>query len=139
MWKSLYETQAFQRPRYEGLEEYVFSCFERMYEKFEQDRQLIDPMRLHEVRYEDLIADPCGELGRLHEHLGLGDFSRVSPKIDAYLRDTKNYRANVFHLDSVTRSEIDRRWGRFMQAYGYCGGSAPRRAWLPVLEASGQR
>src|SRR6185369_995061 len=28
LWKTLYKFQALQEPRHEGLEEYVFSCFE---------------------------------------------------------------------------------------------------------------
>jgi hypothetical protein len=122
LWKALYETQGFQKPRFEGLTERVFSAFERMYAQFERDRALIPAGRLHEIRYEDLVADPAGQLGLLYRRLGLGDASRIASALDVYRRRTKDYQTNRFELGEDMREEVDRRWGRFMRPYGYCGG-----------------
>ena len=123
LWKTLYKIQAYQTPTHEGLEEYVFSCFERMYRQFEQDRRLIDPSRFHEVRYEDLVADPTGELESLYARLNLGDFDGVRPKLEEYLQANKDYQTNRFAMDESLRAEIDRRWGPWMRPYGYCAES----------------
>ena len=123
LWKTLYKFQAYQTPKHEGLEEYVFHCFERMYRQFEQDRALIDPSRFHELRYEDLVADPAGEIETLYAKLNLGDFDRVRPKLDEYLQANKDYQTNKFEMDETLRAEIDRRWGHWMRPYGYCGES----------------
>ena len=120
LWKALFEIHALQTPRFEGLEERVLSSFERLYAGFERDRNLIAPGRLHELRYEDLVADPLTELRKLYDGLGLGGFDRVRPGVEAYLRDTVNYRTNVFEPDPAIAAKIDRRWGRFMRPYGYC-------------------
>jgi len=77
---------------------------------------------LHEVRYEDLVADPEGELRLLYERLGLGDFGPIADKLEVYRQRTKDYQTNRFELGTDMRSEIDRRWGPFMRRYGYCGG-----------------
>ena len=124
LWKSLYKFQAFQTATHKGLDEYVFSCFERMYRQFERDRSLVDPGRFHEVRYEDLVADPTGELETLYAKLDLGDFDQVRPKLEAYLQTNKDYQTNKFQLDEGLRAEIDRRWGHWMRPYGYCGEAA---------------
>ena len=100
LWKALFEIHALQTPRFEGLEERVLSSFERLYAGFERDRNLIAPGRLHELRYEDLVADPLTELRKLYDGLGLGGFDRVRPGVEAYLRDTANYRTNVFEPDA---------------------------------------
>jgi hypothetical protein len=120
LWTSLFEIHALQTPRFEGLEEHVLSCFERLYGGFERDRKLIPPGRLHELRYEDLVADPRGELRRLYDGLGLGGFDRARAGVEAYLRQTANHRTNVFEPDPAIAATIDRRWGRFMRPYGYC-------------------
>jgi omega-hydroxy-beta-dihydromenaquinone-9 sulfotransferase len=120
LWKSLYKFQAYQTPKHEGLEEYVFNCFERMYRQFEQDRGLVDSNRFHEIRYEDLVADPTGELETLYAKLNLGDFERVRAKLNVYLQENKDYQTNKFQIDEALRSEIDRRWGHWMRPYGYC-------------------
>lgn len=122
LWKALYKFQSFQTLNHE-MDEYVYGCFERMYRQFELDRKLVDPSRLHEVRYEDLVADPAGELETIYSRLGLGDFNRLRPKVDEYLQANRDYQTNKFQLDSRVRAEIDRRWGPWMGRYGYCGQS----------------
>ena len=106
LWKTLYKFQALQVARHEGLEEYVFSCFERMYEKFERDRALIDPSRFFEVRYEDLVRDPIGQMRSLYDQFDLGEFDVVLPKLQAYLKDTQDYRTSTprFPTTCATRS-----------------------------------
>ena len=77
LWKTLYRYQALQVPRFADLEEYVFSYFERMYTAFDSQKHLLDPSRLHEVRYEDLVRDPVGEMRKLYEHFDLGEFDML--------------------------------------------------------------
>lgn len=120
LWKTLYWFQGLQVPRHEGLEEYVFSCFEQMYNKFERDRPLIDPARFFEVRYEDLIRDPIEQMRALYEHLGLGEFEVALPKLKAYFKNTEDYRTGSYQIADELREEIDRRWGPYMRRYGYC-------------------
>jgi LPS sulfotransferase NodH len=121
LWKSLYKVQAFQTAKCDGLEDYVFQCFERMYAQFERDRAAIDPSRLCDIRYEDLVADPAGELEAIYDKLDLGDFDRVRAPLAAYLDTTKDYKTNKFQLDDSLREQIDRRWGHWMRPFGYCG------------------
>jgi omega-hydroxy-beta-dihydromenaquinone-9 sulfotransferase len=120
LWKTLYKFQALQEPKHEGLEEYVFSCFERMYEKFERDRTLVDPARLIEIRYEDLVRDPIGQMRAIYEHLGLGEFEFAVPKLQAYFKDAEDYRTGSYQIPDELREQIDRRWGPYMRRHGYC-------------------
>ena len=120
LWKSLYRYQALQLPRFVGLEEYVFSYFERMYAAFDSQKHHLDPSRLHEVRYEDLVRDPVGEMGKLYEHLNLGEFDMLQPRLDDYLKQNDGYRTNTYEVDPELCRQIDARWGRFMRRYGYC-------------------
>jgi hypothetical protein len=120
LWKTLYKFQALQEPNHQGLEEYVFSCFERMYEAFERDRPLIDPSRYFEVRYEDFVASPIEHMRSLYDHLGLGEFGTALPKLQAYFEDQQGYRADTYQIPDSLRDQIDRRWGPYMRKYGYC-------------------
>ena len=55
----------------------MLRTFETMYEKFDRDRTLLPPDRFCEVRYEDLVANPVGEMRTIYERLELGDFEQV--------------------------------------------------------------
>ena len=74
LWKSLFAAQSYQRPTYEGLEERVLETFCRMYDSFEAARPQVDPQRICDVRYEDLVHDPRGQMRQIYERSGIGRF-----------------------------------------------------------------
>jgi hypothetical protein len=119
LWKALYRRQGLQTPTFAGLEEYVFSTFVRMYDKLEETRHLIDDDHFHELRYEDLVADPIGQMRELYEHLNLGDFEAVLPRLESYLASLAGYETNRFELTPQQRAEIGRRWGPVIARHGY--------------------
>lgn len=123
LWKSLHEVQGMQVDDGGQAEDYVFAAFEQMYAAFERDRPRLPEGSLHEVRYEDLVADPVGELRRAYAQLDLGDFSRVQPAVEQRVRAASNYRTNEYRLDPRLVTEIHRRWRPFIERYGY--GSPP--------------
>jgi omega-hydroxy-beta-dihydromenaquinone-9 sulfotransferase len=119
LWKSLYITFGLQQPNFQGLEEHVLKTFNRVYDKIEEGKGLIDFDRFYEVRYEDLVGDPVGEMAKLYDHLGLGDFEKVLPRLQAQLAATGGYRTNRYQLSDQQRAEVTRRWGNVIRQYGY--------------------
>ena len=119
LWKCLYRDQGLQIPKGKGLEEHVFETFNRMYEVFERQRRLIPPARLCEVRYEDLVADPIGQMRAVYQQLELGEFDRVLPAIQQYFADKADYQTNRFQLAPEQCVEIGRRWRSFIERYSY--------------------
>ncbi len=120
LWQALDEVQGCQLPRHRELDEYVFACFERMYAGFEAQRAQIDARRICELRYEDLVADPIGQVQRIYETLEWGDFERVRPALQAYCDGKQDYRPNKHpDLSPEIRAEIRRRWSGYFDRYGY--------------------
>ena len=119
LWKRLYRDQGLQMPTYDGLEEHVFQTFTRMYDTFERDRHLIGPGQFCEVRYEELIADPVEQMRLVYERLELGDFEAARPAIEEYAAGQKDYKTNRYQITPEMRAEIARRWGKFIEQYGY--------------------
>ncbi len=118
-WQALDTAQGFQVPHFKNLDEYVFECLERMYEGFERQRGQVDPARIRDIRYEDLVADPVGELRSLYEELDLGDFSLVLPSLQEYVEQQKSYQPNQHQLEPEITAEIKRRWAGYIEKYGY--------------------
>ncbi len=119
LWKRLYRDQGLQLPRFEGLDEYVFRTFERMYEAYFRDEALLDENQLCEVRYEDLVADPVGQMRRIYERLQLGEFESVEPSLAEYVREQKDYKTNRYQITPELQAEISRRWRIYAERYGY--------------------
>jgi hypothetical protein len=119
LWKRMYRYHGLQAPRFAGLEEHVFNTFNRMYEVFEEDRRHVPAGQFCEVRYEELVKDPVGQMRAVYERLGLGDFEVVRPAIEGYVERTKDYKTNRHELPSEMREQITRRWAAFIERYGY--------------------
>lgn len=119
LWYALDEAQGFYPPKDEGRPEYVFAAFERMYRGFEDQRTRLDPQQIIDVRYEDLVRDPVGQVERVYQSLRLGDFETVKPKIAEYAAQQKDYKTNVHQMDADLKAEIRRRWSGYIEKYGY--------------------
>jgi len=118
-WNRMSGYHGLQRPPKDGWDDFVFDTFAHMYEVFEEDRKLVGPSRLYEVRYEDLVKDPVGEMEKVYERLELGDFEMVRPAVQEYAERTRDYKVNRYELAPETHAEITRRWGAFIERYGY--------------------
>jgi hypothetical protein len=119
LWKSLYRKHGLQRPTFAGLEEYVFSTFLHMYSRLDDTKALIPDAHYHELRYEDLIRDPVGQMRLLYDRLGLGGFEQYLPRLGAYLKTVSGYETNRYDLTPEMKAKISQRWGEVICRYGY--------------------
>jgi hypothetical protein len=120
MWKAMYVAHGLQRPTFAGLEEFVFDTFTRTYARLEKSKPLLAANRFHELRYEDLIADPVGQMRLLYERLELGGFEELLPRLKSFLDANAGYKRNRYpDLAPELRAEIEQRWGHVIRQYGY--------------------
>jgi hypothetical protein len=105
----------------------VFANFIRMFDTLEQTRPLVAPSRFHELRYEDLVRDPIGQIRATYEHLDLGDVEPVLPRLQRYLAETAGYRPNRYQISSELRDTITQRVGQVISRYGYALASEGAR------------
>ena len=125
--KALSRVHGLQRPTFERLDENVLSTYLDLYRKLDEGRKFVDPSRFYELRYEDLIADPEGQLRRLYEHLGLGGFEQYRPRLRRYLADHADYETNTYELTAEQRAIVTERWGEVIHRYRYCQASTASR------------
>jgi len=119
LWKSMFRAFSLQTPNFVGLEDYVFEMFNRLYNKLEETQELIPSSQFHQLRYEDLVQDPIGEMRKLYSRLDLGTFESVLPALKDHLKKTALYRTNRYELTPQRRDDITRRWGKIIKRYGY--------------------
>jgi hypothetical protein len=122
MDKALVRLWAVQETTDAALEEQVFKRGAFLYEKLEAGKQFIAPDRFHELRYEDLVRDPIGQLSRLYTKLSLRGFATVRPKLEQHLAEIAGYTPAKYDLDPRLRDEITHRWGAIIDRYGYSLG-----------------
>lgn len=119
MWTTLYATHGLQRPPYPGLDERVLATFEHLDAAYLASKSMVAPNRLLELRYEDLMRDPLGELRSVYARLELGDFERARPYAEKHLANVSDYATNRYELSPADTETVTRRWGDYARRYGY--------------------
>jgi hypothetical protein len=132
LWKRFYKRYGLHVPKYAGLEDHVFETLNRMYDAFERAREFIPPGHLCQVRFEELVADPVGQVRQIYQELGLADFDRVLPTLQEYVAAHAGHQPNRYEISAETRAEISRRWRPYIERYGY--GSEPAESEQPPAE-----
>lgn len=73
-----------------------------------------------EVRYEDLVRDPLGEIERIYATLGLDYSPAFQQKLESYLAGVAEYQKNKFApLGDDVQREIEAKLGPWMDRWGY--------------------
>jgi hypothetical protein len=121
LFESLPPMHLLQRLDTRTLDDGILRRCTQMYDAFFEDRALIPAGQFHEVRFEDLEADPVGQMRSLYEGLGLSGFERLKPKLEQYVSSLSSYKKNRFgELEPSLRGKIRTAWERSFDAWGYC-------------------
>ncbi len=120
MFQVNFAISGLERPRLDGLDDWILRQYQLMYERFFEERALIPEGRLHEVRFEEIEADPVGEVARLYDALDLPDFPEAEGALRRYVDRIAGYRKNAFPtLPADMRARIARAWRPCFEAWGY--------------------
>lgn len=118
LWSTLDLAQGLQLRKHE-IKELITQSFHRMYSAFERDRVAISDADIVDLRYEDIIADPAGEIQRAYSTLSLGDFESVRPHIERMTEANRNYQTNQYTPSAEQQRFIEDNFGEYMKRYGY--------------------
>lgn len=119
LWKSLFFSHAYQKPRFEDLEEFVFTTFLHMHQRLETTRHLVPRGRFVDVRYEDFVDGITSTMRRIYERLELGGFEQIEPDIESYVAEHSQYQPNQHEPAPDLEDEIYQRWRPYFEKYGY--------------------
>jgi hypothetical protein len=110
-----------QRPTLpDDLDDRTIRQFKEVYEVFFEERGLIPRGRFYEVKFENLEADPIGQMRGIYEALALPEFQAVEPALRRYVESLAGYKKNTFpELPAELRVRIAREWRRCFEEWGY--------------------
>ncbi|MEZ6060629.1 MAG: sulfotransferase [Planctomycetaceae bacterium] len=92
----------------------VIDTYRRLYDAYRTQSADVPATQLHEIAYDQLIADPVAVLERAYDALELGEFAAVKPKIEEYAAANSGYQRNTHaDLPDADRERLRREWDRF--------------------------
>lgn len=101
------------------LEERVLSSYLAMYHSYHLYRVKIPAHARYELRFEDLEADPVGELRKIYRHLNWSGADQIQERLAGELAQHRAFRKNTFQLPEETRRRVAERWEPAFLRYGY--------------------
>lgn len=119
LWKSLSAKHGMHVGRHERLQTRVIDTYLHMHERLSAGRKLVAANRFAEIRYEDLLADPVGQMGQLYGRLELGDFENIRRSLEVWHAGNQNYETNRYTVTPEETALIGDKWHETIERYGY--------------------
>ncbi|MGB6561183.1 MAG: sulfotransferase [Candidatus Binataceae bacterium] len=122
LWQSMWERYALAAPlALDVLIERILETRPMLERKLHDGLRTLPTDRIVTVRYEDLVADPCGTIDLLYDRLALGDPSPLLPKVRAYMAQNplSATRLAERHSTEDWRPLVQTRWPEMFDEFGY--------------------
>lgn len=103
----------------EKMKEDMFTVYSHCIETYERTRGLIPEGNLCEMKFEDLEADPLGQMHRVYDSLHLGGWETLEAAIQKQLPQLTRYKKNSFKMDEDLMREVYSKWKPSFERYGY--------------------
>ncbi len=119
LWEKAFCPSALQMMSRERMDKIILDWGAELLSLYYRDKSLIPDGDLHEIRFEDLEADPMAELNTLYKELDLHGFNEFSPRARHYLKNLANYRKNEHSLDPGSVRLVNEYWADSFKLHGY--------------------
>ena len=101
------------------IETQVINNYTRIMESYFDQQKSIPENRFAEVRYEDLVSDPLGQVNKIYKKLGLSGLKSALPEMMKYLDKQKDYKTNLYRIDESIIQKIQNKWGFTINLWNY--------------------
>jgi len=99
MWKNYVPTTALEV--YDQKEDlpYIVHVYKRQVMQYMEDKKLMSPGQLVEVKYEDFRASPMKTVERIYSELGLSGLDEARPAFEEFISSVSDYQNNKYKAD----------------------------------------
>jgi hypothetical protein len=102
----------------ETLWDFIFRTYIFLYNKYREDRHLISPRNLAELKYEELIANPERIFRSLQEGI-FSDLKTDESKLNSIIRRHRDHSANAYKFDRDYIDRVNSELGDLIEEQGY--------------------
>jgi len=119
LWRTLVDLYALETPSDDEIEAFALAAYILHEEAISEGTRNIDPRLLAHVRYEDLVADPIGQMERLYRELGIVNFEAARPGLEQHLIAIADHKRNHLLLSREQKARVEAQWGTLISERGY--------------------
>lgn len=119
LWPTLLDMYSVESISPEEVESFILKAYILHEKAIAEGSRLIDAKRIARVRYEELVADPVGEMARLYDDLQLEDFDSVRSPLERYLTSVAGHTRNRLRLTVAQKERVTSAWSEIIRSKGY--------------------
>ncbi|MCF6319791.1 MAG: sulfotransferase [Proteobacteria bacterium] len=97
--RTMIEANTLGKSIFKDVENDIISIYKQAFDQYQNDKSLIPQGHLHELRYEDLAAEPVQEMEKIYEALNLSNVDGMRTEVEPQVEKLKNYKKNQFTPD----------------------------------------
>ncbi len=104
--KTIFEENALGKTQKEDMTDEVLNIYENCFRTYEADKTLVPKGNLHEICFEDLEADPLGQMKTMYESLNMSGFEGLQAVLEPQVESLRRYKKNKFTDDREVMQRI---------------------------------
>lgn len=109
-----------QKPRkWEIIEKAMIDLYNKMYEKYFKEKNLIKEGNLVEVRYENFVSSPLSEIKRIYAELGIEGFEKVKNDFEKFISLQSSIKPHEYLIDEQLKEKIYNYFKFTIEKWGY--------------------
>lgn len=119
LYRKFLEIGRFQDINDDEVDENILLFFRELMDRYLEERGLIPPGNLVEIRFEVFEESPLDELERIYAELCLPGFDAAATRFRSYLASQAGYKKNVYELDDETIKRVSEEWRSAIEEWDY--------------------
>ena len=124
-WSVIKKNYALGTSRSINTDKIILDSYAAIMQKYQEEKKLVPPGQLVEIRYEDFIAQPVQTLHQLYKRLNLGDFESTRQSMIDFVGQQKKYQPLQHNLDEETTQRILAKWDPYIKLWNELGHTKP--------------
>jgi hypothetical protein len=119
LWQTLLDMYSLESTSSEQIQTFVLSAYLIHAEAIAEGIRNLRPGTVSRVRYEDLIADPLGQIKQIYSELEMTGFENAQPALERHIASVSTHQRNRFVLSLAQKDAVDDSWGPLIRENGY--------------------
>ena len=90
----------------EVFERSIANLYNRMHAKYFEERKLIPPGNLVEIRYEDFLVNTLEEMKKIYDQLEISGFEKNKRRFEEYIKSQSKIKTYKYKIDEESKQKI---------------------------------
>lgn len=119
LYTKLMENRRFNTISEAEKEDIILENYERIINKFLEDKKKIPEQNIVEIKFEEFEMQPMLHLKKIYTKFGFENFKSMKPIFSDYLGSLIDYEKNNYLYSDTTRKKISTKWSKTISTWNY--------------------